>query len=127
MHSIKDRAVVVDGQIVVRPIMIIALTYDHRILDGREAVTFLGELFGGRSAIVLLTTCSETQAVSGGSSSHAPRLSGDNLDLAPAVILPSPIIYYHSPSDRTKKAADGGEGHCASPLLVTYLHVTSLL
>ena len=34
---------VVDGQIVIRPIMIVALTYDHRLLDGREAVTFLGE------------------------------------------------------------------------------------
>jgi 2-oxoglutarate dehydrogenase E2 component (dihydrolipoamide succinyltransferase) len=43
MHAIKDRPVVVDGQIVVRPIMIVALTYDHRLLDGREAVTFLGE------------------------------------------------------------------------------------
>lgn len=42
MHSIKERAVVVDGQIVVRPIMVVALTYDHRLLDGREAVTFLG-------------------------------------------------------------------------------------
>ena len=42
MHTIKDRAVVVDGQIVIRPIMIVALTYDHRLLDGREAVTFLG-------------------------------------------------------------------------------------
>jgi hypothetical protein len=42
MHSIKDKAVVVDGQIVVRPIMVVALTYDHRILDGREGVTFLG-------------------------------------------------------------------------------------
>jgi 2-oxoglutarate dehydrogenase E2 component (dihydrolipoamide succinyltransferase) len=41
MHAIQDRAVVVDGQIVVRPIMYIALTYDHRIVDGREAVTFL--------------------------------------------------------------------------------------
>ncbi|KAJ3505996.1 hypothetical protein NLJ89_g7116 [Agrocybe chaxingu] len=41
MHTIKDRAVVVDGQIVIRPIMIIALTYDHRLLDGREATTFL--------------------------------------------------------------------------------------
>ncbi|THU89971.1 dihydrolipoamide succinyltransferase [Dendrothele bispora CBS 962.96] len=41
MHSIKDRAVVVDGQIVIRPIMVVALTYDHRLLDGREAVTFL--------------------------------------------------------------------------------------
>lgn len=42
MHTIKDRAVVVDGQIVIRPIMVVALTYDHRLLDGREAVTFLG-------------------------------------------------------------------------------------
>lgn len=42
MHTIKERAVVVDGQIVIRPIMIIALTYDHRLLDGREATTFLG-------------------------------------------------------------------------------------
>ncbi|KAK7039607.1 dihydrolipoamide succinyltransferase [Favolaschia claudopus] len=41
MHTIKDRPVVVDGQIVIRPIMVVALTYDHRLLDGREAVTFL--------------------------------------------------------------------------------------
>ncbi|KAJ7754595.1 dihydrolipoamide succinyltransferase [Mycena metata] len=41
MHSIKDKPVVVDGQIVIRPIMVVALTYDHRLLDGREAVTFL--------------------------------------------------------------------------------------
>lgn len=41
MHTIKERPVVVDGQIVVRPIMNLALTYDHRIVDGREAVTFL--------------------------------------------------------------------------------------
>jgi 2-oxoglutarate dehydrogenase E2 component (dihydrolipoamide succinyltransferase) len=47
MHSIKDRPVVVDGQIVIRPIMIVALTYDHRLLDGREAVTFLGMPFSG--------------------------------------------------------------------------------
>jgi 2-oxoglutarate dehydrogenase E2 component (dihydrolipoamide succinyltransferase) len=41
MHAIKDKPVVVNGQIVVRPIMVVALTYDHRLLDGREAVTFL--------------------------------------------------------------------------------------
>ncbi|KAI0250703.1 dihydrolipoyllysine-residue succinyltransferase 1 [Lactifluus subvellereus] len=41
MHATKDRPVVVDGQIVIRPIMIVALTYDHRLLDGREAVIFL--------------------------------------------------------------------------------------
>ena len=42
MHATKDRPVVVDGQIVIRPVMVVALTYDHRMLDGREAVTFLG-------------------------------------------------------------------------------------
>ncbi|KIK26054.1 hypothetical protein PISMIDRAFT_317726 [Pisolithus microcarpus 441] len=41
MHTIKERPVVVNGQIVIRPIMIVALTYDHRLLDGRDAVTFL--------------------------------------------------------------------------------------
>jgi 2-oxoglutarate dehydrogenase E2 component (dihydrolipoamide succinyltransferase) len=41
LHAVKDRAVVVDGQVVVRPMMYVALTYDHRIIDGREAVTFL--------------------------------------------------------------------------------------
>jgi hypothetical protein len=43
MHATKDRPVVVDGQVVIRPIMVVALTYDHRLLDGREAVTFLGK------------------------------------------------------------------------------------
>jgi 2-oxoglutarate dehydrogenase E2 component (dihydrolipoamide succinyltransferase) len=41
MHSIQQRPVVVDGQIVIRPMMYVALTYDHRIVDGKEAVTFL--------------------------------------------------------------------------------------
>ncbi|MCH7909331.1 MAG: 2-oxo acid dehydrogenase subunit E2, partial [Candidatus Hydrogenedentes bacterium] len=41
MHAIQERAVVIDGEIVVRPMMNLALTYDHRIVDGREAVTFL--------------------------------------------------------------------------------------
>ncbi|NTX38420.1 2-oxoglutarate dehydrogenase complex dihydrolipoyllysine-residue succinyltransferase [Myxococcus sp. CA033] len=41
MHNIVDRAVVRDGQIVIRPIMYVALTYDHRLIDGREAVQFL--------------------------------------------------------------------------------------
>ena len=41
MHVIKERAVVVDGQVVARPMMYIALTYDHRIVDGREAVLTL--------------------------------------------------------------------------------------
>ena len=41
MHKIQERPVVVDGQVVVRPMMYLALTYDHRIIDGREAVQFL--------------------------------------------------------------------------------------
>jgi 2-oxoglutarate dehydrogenase E2 component (dihydrolipoamide succinyltransferase) len=41
MHKIEDRAVVRNGQIVIRPMMYLALSYDHRIVDGREAVTFL--------------------------------------------------------------------------------------
>ncbi len=41
MHAIQDRPVVRNGEIVVRPMMYVALTYDHRIVDGREAVTFL--------------------------------------------------------------------------------------
>jgi len=41
MHKIQDRAMVIDGQVVVRPMMYLALTYDHRIIDGREAVQFL--------------------------------------------------------------------------------------
>ena len=41
MHSIQQRPVVVDGEIEIRPMMYLALTYDHRIVDGREAVQFL--------------------------------------------------------------------------------------
>jgi len=41
MHKIQERPVVVEGQIVVRPMMYLALSYDHRIVDGKEAVTFL--------------------------------------------------------------------------------------
>ncbi|MGD9253420.1 MAG: 2-oxoglutarate dehydrogenase complex dihydrolipoyllysine-residue succinyltransferase [Holophagae bacterium] len=41
MHAIKKRPVVVDDEIVIRPMMYLALSYDHRLIDGREAVTFL--------------------------------------------------------------------------------------
>ncbi|MBX9880998.1 MAG: 2-oxoglutarate dehydrogenase complex dihydrolipoyllysine-residue succinyltransferase [Sphingomonas sp.] len=41
LHRIEDRPVVRDGQIVIRPMMYLALSYDHRLIDGREAVTFL--------------------------------------------------------------------------------------
>jgi 2-oxoglutarate dehydrogenase E2 component (dihydrolipoamide succinyltransferase) len=41
MHKIQQRPVAIDGQVVIRPMMYLALSYDHRIIDGREAVTFL--------------------------------------------------------------------------------------
>jgi 2-oxoglutarate dehydrogenase E2 component (dihydrolipoamide succinyltransferase) len=41
MHAIKDRPIAVNGQVVIRPMMYLALSYDHRIVDGKEAVTFL--------------------------------------------------------------------------------------
>ena len=44
MHSIQQRAVVIDGEIVVRPMMYLAVTYDHRIIDGKDAVQFLGTI-----------------------------------------------------------------------------------
>ncbi len=44
LHAIKQRPVVVDGEIAIRPIMLVALSYDHRVVDGREAVQFLVKL-----------------------------------------------------------------------------------
>ena len=41
MHKIQDRPVAVGGQVAIRPMMYLALSYDHRIVDGKEAVTFL--------------------------------------------------------------------------------------
>ena len=41
MHAIQDRPVAIDGQISIRPMMYLAMSYDHRLLDGKEAVTFL--------------------------------------------------------------------------------------
>ncbi|MGM0404026.1 MAG: 2-oxo acid dehydrogenase subunit E2, partial [Thermodesulfobacteriota bacterium] len=41
MHKIEDRPVAVDGEVVIRPMMYVALSYDHRIVDGKDAVTFL--------------------------------------------------------------------------------------
>jgi 2-oxoglutarate dehydrogenase E2 component (dihydrolipoamide succinyltransferase) len=41
MHKIQDRPVAIDGQVVIRPMMYLALSYDHRIIDGRESVSFL--------------------------------------------------------------------------------------
>jgi 2-oxoglutarate dehydrogenase E2 component (dihydrolipoamide succinyltransferase) len=41
MHKIQKRPVAVDDQVVIRPMMYLALSYDHRLIDGREAVSFL--------------------------------------------------------------------------------------
>ncbi len=41
MHNIVERPVAIDGKIVIRPMMYIALSYDHRLIDGKESVTFL--------------------------------------------------------------------------------------
>ena len=41
MHKIQDRAMVVGGQVVIRPMMYLAVSYDHRVVDGQGAVTFL--------------------------------------------------------------------------------------
>jgi len=41
MHNIQDRPVVINGQIVIRPMMYLALSYDHRVIDGSTSVTFL--------------------------------------------------------------------------------------
>jgi len=41
LHAVKDRPMAIDGKIEIRPMMYLALTYDHRLLDGREAVQFL--------------------------------------------------------------------------------------
>lgn len=46
LHKIQDRAVPVNGQVVIRPMMYLALSYDHRIVDGREAVQFLVKIKG---------------------------------------------------------------------------------
>ena len=65
MHNIVERAVVVDGEIVVRPIMYVALSYDHRVIDGKESVSFLFKvkemlenpekmIFGGKDPIEVL-------------------------------------------------------------------------
>jgi 2-oxoglutarate dehydrogenase E2 component (dihydrolipoamide succinyltransferase) len=44
MHKIQERAMVIGGKLEIRPMMYLALSYDHRIVDGKEAVTFLVRL-----------------------------------------------------------------------------------
>ena len=44
MHAIKDRPIALNGEVVIRPMMYLALSYDHRIIDGSTSVTFLVKL-----------------------------------------------------------------------------------
>jgi 2-oxoglutarate dehydrogenase E2 component (dihydrolipoamide succinyltransferase) len=44
MHTMQERPVARDGAVVIRPMMYVALSYDHRLIDGREAVTFLKQI-----------------------------------------------------------------------------------
>ena len=44
MHNIIERPIAINGEVVIRPMMYLALSYDHRIVDGREAVTFLSRV-----------------------------------------------------------------------------------
>jgi 2-oxoglutarate dehydrogenase E2 component (dihydrolipoamide succinyltransferase) len=44
MHRIEERPIALDGEVVIRPMMYLALSYDHRLIDGREAVLFLSRL-----------------------------------------------------------------------------------
>jgi 2-oxoglutarate dehydrogenase E2 component (dihydrolipoamide succinyltransferase) len=44
MHSIQERPVAINGEVVIRPMMYTALSYDHRVVDGQQAVTFLVKL-----------------------------------------------------------------------------------
>lgn len=47
MHKIEERAVVINGKVEVRPMMYVALSYDHRVIDGKEAVSFLVKIKEG--------------------------------------------------------------------------------
>ncbi len=44
LHKIEQRPIALDGQVAIRPMMYVALSYDHRVVDGREAVQFLVEI-----------------------------------------------------------------------------------
>jgi hypothetical protein len=107
MHAIKEKPVVVDGQIVIRPIMVVALTYDHRMLDGREAVTFLGEHAGeeGRR-LNLIPLTSAGEGILGRPAEDVTALSGSrsrSLLISLSIDLLQKILYswhFVRPGDR---------------------------
>lgn len=108
MHAIKEKPVVVDGQIVIRPIMVVALTYDHRMLDGREAVTFLGEHTGEKGECVnLMPFNSAGKGISGRPAEDVTALStrsSCSLLISLSIDLRQKLLYswrHACPSDRT--------------------------
>jgi len=107
MHAIKEKPVVVDGQIVIRPIMVVALTYDHRMLDGREAVTFLGGYTGEEvQGLNLMPLNSADEGVSGRPAEDVTPLSGSrsrSLLISFSIDLQKILYSWHftCPSDRT--------------------------
>lgn len=108
MHTIKEKPVVVDGQIVIRPIMVVALTYDHRMLDGREAVTFLGKHAGEKGECVdLMPLNSASEGVLRRPAEDVTALSSRSscsLLISLSIDLQQKVIHSWShtcPSDRT--------------------------
>jgi hypothetical protein len=94
MHNIVERPVAVNGQVVIRPVMYVALSYDHRIIDGKESVSFLYKVkemiedpnklvFGGKDPGRCYWDCSPTGGPwtlpSGPSELRPPRPQGEPL------------------------------------------------
>ena len=90
MHTIQKRAVVVNDQVVIRPMMYLALTYDHRIVDGREAVSFLVRIKESRRpGAACCSSCNgqlwrpRERRASSGQIAPATRLATSPPDLTP--------------------------------------------
>jgi 2-oxoglutarate dehydrogenase E2 component (dihydrolipoamide succinyltransferase) len=95
MHKIQERPVVVDGQIVIRPMMYLALSYDHRIVDGKEAVTFLVRV---KEALEDPSVCCSGLAIAHSTPTYLdlgptwtpPTRNGGAADVSPASTARSP-------------------------------------
>lgn len=105
---------VVDGQIVIRPIMVVALTYDHRMLDGREAVTFLGEYTGEKANVDLISLSSTGKRLLGRPAEDVTALSrrsSRSLLISLSIDLQQKLLYswrHACPSDRTISRVKSG-------------------
>jgi hypothetical protein len=75
LHAIKDKAVVINGKIEIRPMMYLALTYDHRLLDGREAVTFLVKVGRRLQTLALVANIFPYQGIHRGPATHVVGLT----------------------------------------------------